>query len=181
MSDQTNVPTVIGLSGYARSGKDSAAKTLIELGYERISFADQVRELALRLNPALGPWTLSGLVGLYGWENAKDTFSVVREYLQLLGTSVREVIGEDAWVDAAFSKMERGKKYVFTDVRFPNEAAAIADELQGELWRIARPGVGAVNNHISEIGLDNWTFDKIIVNEGTLGNLANTVRYALSR
>ena len=43
---------VIGLSGYASSGKDTVAQFLIEEhGFEKIAFADPIRNMLLAMNP----------------------------------------------------------------------------------------------------------------------------------
>lgn len=43
---------IIGLSGYARSGKDTAAEVLVEqFGFTRVAFADKLREVLYELNP----------------------------------------------------------------------------------------------------------------------------------
>jgi dephospho-CoA kinase len=45
---------IIGIAGYARSGKDAAAKILVEhYGYERRAFADILRSALLTLNPVV--------------------------------------------------------------------------------------------------------------------------------
>ena len=37
---------IIGLSGYARSGKDTVAETLVnEYGFKRVAFADKIKDL----------------------------------------------------------------------------------------------------------------------------------------
>ena len=43
---------IIGLSGYAQSGKDSTAELLcLNYDYERRAFADPIRHAMMRLNP----------------------------------------------------------------------------------------------------------------------------------
>lgn len=43
---------IIGLSGYARSGKDEAARVLVEeFGFVQVAFADKLREMLYQLNP----------------------------------------------------------------------------------------------------------------------------------
>jgi dephospho-CoA kinase len=43
---------IIGISGYARSGKDTVANYLVEHHeFTRMAFADAMREALLRLNP----------------------------------------------------------------------------------------------------------------------------------
>jgi hypothetical protein len=65
--------------------------------------------------------------------------------------------------------------YVVTDVRFENEAAMIK-LMGGEVWRVKRPGVEAVNDHISEHALDGYKADRILSNGGTLEELAFLVQ-----
>lgn len=171
--------TIIGLSGYAQSGKDTAGAALVEhLGFERVGFADALKNVLYNLNPTVEvldgiirvadhPWCLpvQAVVDGYGWEWAKANSSV-RELLQRLGTEAgRHVLGDDVWVRTAMAKVKPGGRYVFTDVRFPNEAQAIKD-LGGEVWRIDRRGSNPVNAHASETELDGWAFDRRIHNQG---------------
>ncbi|GGM55792.1 hypothetical protein GCM10012275_28620 [Longimycelium tulufanense] len=170
---------IIGLSGYAQVGKDTVGSILIEHAvFERVSFADKVREVALAINPDIcfDYWhsNLRQLVETKGWEEAKK-IEDVRRFLQRLGTeAIREHLGEDAWVNAALPDYREycssHAGVVVTDVRFPNEAARIKD-LDGEVWRVERPGYGPVNNHPSETAMDEWPFDRHIRNDGSLEDL----------
>ncbi len=160
---------IIGLSGYARSGKDTVAGMLIGLyGYENKSFAGPIKDALLALNPILEDGhRLNEVVQSVGWEKAKAR-SEVRRLLQVFGTEVgRKMFGEGFWVNLAFANVGSSMKVVFTDVRFPNEADFIK-EFYGEVWRIERPGVHAVNNHPSESAMDGYTFDRVIRNDGDL-------------
>jgi len=160
---------LIGVSGYARSGKDSIAAALVErCDFIRISFADRIKELALYIRPELHE-----RVETEGWEEVKAD-PEVRELLQRLGFGCREVLGEDVWVDAAMQGLAPDRRYVFSDVRFPNEAAGIRRR-GGFLIRVTRPGISAVNGHISEVALDDWpSWDAAILNDGTLDDLRET-------
>jgi hypothetical protein len=167
---------VLGLSGYARSGKDTVAEHLIETqGYTRISFADPMREALVALDPVIHlggyPMGLASAVRMVGWEKLKGMSNDIRPLMQRFGTEVgREMFGQNFWVDLALSRIPDGGKVVFADVRFPNEANAIRD-LGGEIWRVEREGVVAANAHISERALDDYMFDSIIANTGTLEDL----------
>ena len=165
---------IIGLSGYAQSGKDTVAELLcLNYGYKRVSFADPMREALLRLNPNIGNEPLSHLVNDYGWELAKHN-PEVRRLLQVFGTQVgREMFGENFWIDLAFKQVTQDR-VVFSDVRFPNEAQAIIKN-GGQVWRIQREGHKPVNLHASEIAMDNWRFDDLILNHGNLDDLADEV------
>ncbi len=43
---------IIGLTGYAQSGKDTVANILVErYGFTRVAFADKIREFLYETNP----------------------------------------------------------------------------------------------------------------------------------
>jgi hypothetical protein len=177
---------ILGLAGYARSGKDTAGNALAELGWKRIAFADVLREFVYRLNPLImSEWgkvtQLKWIIDEYGWDGYKRTqwADGVRDMLQVCGTECgRELISPNIWVDATFNRMEPDGKYVISDVRFPNEVRAI-EERGGFMLRIARPGVGPANGHKSETMLDNYTFDTLL-NEGDIRQFENKVRSYVS-
>jgi hypothetical protein len=164
---------IIGLTGYAQSGKDSVAKVLIEqYGYRRIAFADKIRELLYKTNPLVKDgFRIQGVVDAYGWEQAKLLFPEVRILLQTLGVGSREVFGANHWIVEALKDLDREGNYVITDVRFINEAEFLTDVYNAQLWRVKRPGVSAVNTHVSESEMDGYKVDKILSNGGTLEEL----------
>jgi predicted Rdx family selenoprotein len=169
---------VIGLSGYARSGKDTVARILVEQhGFTRVAYADALRDVALRVDPYVttAGTKLSTIVGSYGWERAKDNFPEVRRLLQQLGVAVRDLVDTDAWVTAADRKMSDGAgRYVLPDMRFPNEIRLVR-ALGGLTVRVHRPGFGPVNGHISETALDNERFAYELHNAGTAADLRDDV------
>jgi len=182
---QEPTTVMIGLTGYAQVGKDTTANILVEgYGFTRIAFADALRDVLYAINPEIGlgnppkHWMpLRDLVAEVGcWDVVKVAHPMVRELLQRCGTEAgRAILGENVWVDAALRKVKPGGKYVFSDVRFPNEVAAIR-KAGGQLWRIMRPGYGPVNDHSSETAVDDVEADGVIVNDGTISDLAWNVR-----
>lgn len=174
--------SVIGLSGYARSGKDTVGDILVRNGYTRVSFADPMRDALLALNPLVidedgNVAPLYSVIALFGWERYKESGfgDDIRGLLQRLGTEVGRVqFGESFWVDVAMAKASRliqqNVPVVFTDVRFWNEAQAIQD-LGGVVWRVRRPNVFPANDHASENELTNYAFDDFIDNNDSLESL----------
>lgn len=171
---------LIGLSGYAQVGKDSVGRFLVEdHGFTRYAFADVLRSVLYALNPVLiverHGWgeevgRLQEVVDEATWEIAKQENPEVRRLLQAMGTEAgRKILGEDVWVNAVFNKIEEDN-VVITDVRFPNEAQRVKAE-GGYVVRVNRPGVVAVNNHPSEVALDEWGFDYTVPNVGALEDL----------
>ena len=170
---------IIGLTGYAQSGKDTVAKILVEnYGFKRVAFADKIRELLYEMDPPVpvGVGTerhtvgLQNYVDIYGWDEAKQN-SIVRSMLQNLGVGARGVFGEWFWVEQAMRGVSYENNVVVTDVRFTNEADFIKKYDNAKLWRIKRSGVEAVNNHVSESEMDGYKVDMILSNGGTLDEL----------
>ncbi len=186
------LPRFIGLHGYAGVGKDTIAEILKEYGYERVAFADKLREALYVLNPVIlfdetvheedGDFVrVQHIVDALGWDQAKRQYKEIRRMLQVLGTEVgREMIGQDVWVDATFKGLDKDKRYVFTDVRFENEHQAIDSQI-GLLIKVERPGVGPANDHKSEKPLPDKWFDAHINNNGTIEDLHTKVREILAR
>lgn len=180
---------IIGLSGYARSGKDTAAEALVAAGWTRVAFADVLREFLYKLNPVLDVYwdqvkafadeerfevRLRDEIDLHGWDGYKENsmYAVeIRGLLQRLGTECgRELISDNIWIDASLGRSQ-SDNIVVTDVRFPNEANAIEDQYDGRVIRIERPGIGPANSHPSETALDNHDFYTTITNDGTIEDL----------
>jgi dephospho-CoA kinase len=182
------LPRYVGLHGFAGVGKDTIAAILTEeYGYERIAFADKLREALYVLNPVIltdrgGEYVrVQELVDSLGWDKAKRSFEEIRRMLQVLGTEIgREMISQNVWVDATFKGLDKNKRYVFTDVRFENEHHAI-DQHLGLLIKVERPGVGPANDHKSEKPLPDKWFDAYIDNNGTVNDLHTKVREVLAR
>jgi hypothetical protein len=123
----------------------------------------------------------------------------VREFLQKLGTeAMRQGLHTNVWVNALFAdykpqsnkavaeflaaeglpqSMNAGEEnypsWIITDCRFPNEAVAIR-EREGVLLRLNRNG--DTGEHISETALDNFEFDYVIENTGSLEELVAKIR-----
>lgn len=191
---------IVGFTGYATSGKDTAALALIHNGYERRAFADPLRNCLLTLDPIVSAFPdeailkqqradgvtemtpgygvqylrLSQAVDAVGWDEAKK-LGEIRRLLQVFGTEVvRDNFGRDAWVNILRDSMRPGIDYVITDVRFPNEVEMIY-RAGGIVVRIDRPGVGPVNAHVSD-DIAYLYVDFIIDNDGTVEELHQRVR-----
>jgi hypothetical protein len=170
---------IIGLSGYAKSGKDTIGQMLVQLGYTRVAFADNVRVLTYEVDPEA-----ARLIDLIGQgesdfqtraNKAKLQSSYVREALQRVGNKAREVLGEDIWIRAALEPLHASGYFVVTDVRYRNEVEAIV-ERGGKVVRVTRPDVGPANDHVSEHDLDDYPFDWYLANDGTLEQLQRIVK-----
>jgi len=172
---------IIGLTGYAQSGKDTVANILVNnYGYTRVAFADKIREFLYETNPMYDsivgePLFVRAKVDRDGWEEAKKS-PHIRRLLQTSGVAARKVFGEDFWVQQALKNLNSEGNYVITDVRFTNEADIIKKYDNSQLWRVKRLGVEAVNSHVSEHELDGYPVDQIFINNTTIEDLELLVK-----
>lgn len=105
-----------------------------------------------------------------------------RLMLQLLGTECgRQIIHPNIWVNALFADYEKDSNWIITDVRFPNEAQAIKDK-GGIVIRVNRdyqnplmPEIG-IPEHLSETALDDYEFDHVIDNNGSIEELVEKAK-----
>lgn len=177
---------LIGLAGKARSGKDTAAGFLVARGWTRLGFADEVKAMALDIDPIVdewgGPIRLSTVVRNHGWENAKAV-PEVRRFLQRLGTEGIRARDPEFWVRVAMARAtEISGPVVFTDVRFANEADAIR-AAGGTVVHVVRPLPGLDGDqgaHASEC--IDFPVDHVLVNNGDLTQLEQRiVQFVASR
>lgn len=182
---------IIGLAGFARSGKDTAAEYLVRhYGFRRYALADAVREALYALDPLVrlntygseladgrqlvGTQQLRYLVDTVGWEEAKR-HQMVRELLQRMGTEAgRELLGEDCWLRLLAQRIHPSERVVVSDIRFENEARFVhrADADRALVVALRRPGCGPANAHLSERGIASQEIDFYLDNDASKEALA---------
>lgn len=191
---------IIGIAGKSQSGKDTTAMMINFLRqYPDVSFhtywetdfpldwdnntivhyADLLKDVSETML-SLPRFTLQSQIGKSSTIEWLDGMTC-REFLQKLGTAVRNEVHPDFWVRALINRRLRNneKLTIVPDVRFPNEAEAIKNN-GGFLIRMEREGAGA-GDHISETALDNYTgWDLVIDNNDTLEALYKTIQNLLS-
>lgn len=178
---------IIGLSGFAGAGKDTVADILVtKHGYQRFAFADKIKQSLYDMNPLVVSGHATRLIEVVndiGWDRAKREYPEIRRLLQEYGISGRKHFGKLHWVSLVLGQFPMESDVVITDVRFENEAEHIKFRDTGRMWRINRLDrpVLAVDNfkHISEHALDNYNFDYVINNNGTIEELETQVNLAL--
>ncbi|MEN6544536.1 MAG: hypothetical protein ABFE07_00680 [Armatimonadia bacterium] len=184
---------IVGISGYAGSGKSTVAAHLVEHldGAVEVNFADELRQMAIRMFGAAP----HNVYGSHEGRNFTLPCGVTaREVLQQLGDSVRRVWPDSVVYAWANRLVEAYAEYgmvpiVVADVRMRNEAEAIrsrggiiirltrnADRKTERRWiqemlrwpgapRRSRSGLNAaVAQHITERDLDRYAFDAVLDN-----------------
>lgn len=186
---------LIGLSGYIGSGKDTVAGIIQNLTYpygthpytftlwQNKKFAAKLKQIASLLTgiPA-SDFENQDVKNRYlsaDWNNMQ-----VRLFLQKLGTDcVRENLHINTWVNALFADYDENSKWILTDMRFPNEVDSVKSR-GGITIRINRisPDVAYTTlekRHISETAIDDFAFDHVIENNGSLDDLHHQVEQIL--
>lgn len=156
-----------------------AYSALIQDAFEDRRPNEALIEDLIELDPMLdGDITVAGLLAQPGmdWEKAKDHRfhgDEVRRLLQVYATELCRVnYGDDVWVRQVQKKIaESGAQdVVLTDVRFNSEASWVVAS-GGSVIEITRPGVGPVNGHSSEMGIDRAFVSATLSNDGTIAEL----------
>jgi hypothetical protein len=143
---------IIGISGYAQAGKDTAGDCLVEhYGFTRIALADPVRNLVYDTHP-----DIAATVDAVGWETAKTLYPNIREALITVGVGARTHIGPNVWLDAMKARMKHG-----------------------EMWRVTRTDTGPANTGVSENTLTSFEFDRHLDNFGTIADLHENVTHEM--
>jgi hypothetical protein len=180
----TNKPIIIGLCGYAGSGKDTVRFMLEEVGFNGIAFADSIRAM---LRELLVSNRISDT-----YINSREFKEAVipelgvsyRQLAQTLGTEWGRSVHPDFWIKLVanyihdVAEIEPTPHFCISDVRFPNEAQWIKDH-GGVIWRIERPAAVPVRAHVSESEIYHFTPDLVIDNSGSIDDLRVAVAEAL--
>lgn len=164
---------LIGFTGRAGSGKDTAASYFIQRqGYGRYALARPLKQM---LSAGLGLDTAD-----YATPEQKEAVIPwlgvsYRHCAQTLGTEWgRDLIDKDLWLKVAQKRLgyllTHSPGVVVTDVRFENEAKMIR-KMGGWIVHVTRPTATALSEqaqaHVSERSLSIGEADWLLVNNST--------------
>lgn len=158
---------IVGITGKAGSGKDTAADYLVQRhGFVKLSFATPIKAA---LNVMFG-WTDEH------WLNRNWKEQIVpelgkspRQLAQTLGTEWgRILVKEDLWPALTMLEAAKHKNVVIADVRFDNEASAI-HAAGGAIVGLLR--VTDVASHVSESPINPQYVNVYINNCGSINAL----------
>jgi hypothetical protein len=137
---------IIGLLGFAGSGKGTAADILVSKGFKKESFADPVKDAVA----AIFSWDRNMLEGDTSesrrfretkdeWWSNKFGYDVTPRYmLQLMGTEAgRNTFHDKLWIHSMEKRLEKNEHTVIADVRFANECDFIRSK-GGFIVRVVR-------------------------------------------
>lgn len=188
-TDKKQLP-IIGISGKKQSGKNTVGEIIQKLtpvpNCEEKSFF-RLRAFADALKQEVAKATGHTIAAI------NDNKEIFRPILQWWGTEFRKKFQKNPkyWIDtlawSVINNRVNGYSVIITDVRFSEEAEYVKD-CGGVLLRVKRTpsdeefehfgkfGRKAVDKHSSETALDDYPFNYIIDNNGTLEELEEEVK-----
>lgn len=173
-----NAPLLIGVTGKARAGKDTFGRALTDILREQsvdartYSFAAALKAVCRVEYGMVGKDAVLlqkvGVLYRNGWR--RGDYQLHSEGMVWGKYMPDPTPTPDIWLNTALAQVaeDAPEVAIFTDVRFPNEAAAMA-----RLYRVVRTDrdpSGRDDAHISEVALDA-TPVTIISNEKSVGHL----------
>lgn len=133
-------PNLIGVSGFARSGKDTACKIFqtklkerLGIDLDIVSFAKQIKQDCDQL--------LTTNLSISAFTEVPSEKELIRPLLVEYAELMKQKFGDTVWLDKAFQNGSRG---IIPDVRFPIEADTIK-KLGGIVVYIDKVGVLPAN------------------------------------
>jgi hypothetical protein len=141
---------VIGISGYARAGKDTffslAKEILLKSGINsnRIAFADCLKSDLDQL--------IQDNLGFSSFTEKGEEKEIIRPLLVCFGSQVMRKLDDRYWIRKLSSKIKLNSVNFITDVRYPNEVEWIQEELNGVCVNLERTGYRAINSEEAKYG-----------------------------
>lgn len=143
---QSKIP-LIGLTGYARSGKDTFFQfanlvTSSANNYEcqRFAFADELKKECDNF--------LKETLGISAFTSDSKEKEVIRPFLVFWGTKIRREQNPNCWIDKIKDDVmywiNKGNTAIITDVRYVNEVQWVKS-LGGKIVNIVRQDIGPAN------------------------------------
>lgn len=164
------------ISAKARHGKDTAAAMIAEYleskGHKVLitHFADLLKFICMKF---------------FGWNGDKDEKG--RTLLQYVGTDIVGAKKPDFWANFIVDVLKLFENewdfVLIPDCRYPIEYTTIEENFdETVLLRVERPGfdnglTDAQKAHPSEVSLDNYYYDALLYNDGSLDDFTDKIEW----
>lgn len=137
---------MIGVSGLARSGKNTLAENLSEIISEDLGVNVKTFASAFEPKKHLDDF-LKSHYGISAFTEEQNDKKTIRDFILLHAETMKKVYGKSIWLDLLFKKIHQESSKTFpiiTDVRFNFEAEAIQKQ-NGIVIHISKIGNSAPN------------------------------------
>jgi len=134
-------PRLIGIAGFARSGKDTAAKILQQKFLQNWGEEMKIISFAKALKEDCEPFFQKHF-GISAFTEISLEKELIRPMLVEYGQAMKKKFGDTIWMDKAIAAV--GTRGIVPDVRFPIEIDAIKG-MGGTIVYVDKIGVAAAN------------------------------------
>ena len=177
---------LVGITGYKRSGKDTAAHIIKQIDdeYQQKAFADPIKEIVHSIFDPM----LHYQSNLYKDKTIPLRNYSFRDLYIAFGERAGRKLDKNIWIDVLDSHINQSthNKFIVSDVRYNNEARYIK-ECGGVMIRIVRKKdekflEWLFRNYLpslfrrSETGVSDKYIDYIIVNDGSIESLTHQIK-----
>jgi hypothetical protein len=117
---------IIGISGVARSGKDTLANGFVEIfrkcgvKAKRYALADELKKEVKHF--------LQKNVGIDSFTQNDDDKRIIRPFLVSYGTHLRRKLNPDCWIEKLTENLKGDTISIVSDIRYENEAEWVLDQ-----------------------------------------------------
>jgi hypothetical protein len=193
----SELPKLIAVSGWKGAGKDTIGVHLMnEYGYRPISFAYELKNMVASLYGIERGWMddrtkkdmpLMNMPAIPTDAFSRNIHEILRDELSsgywtpralcILEGSVKRSVYANFWVKKVVDYiLNDSHKYVITDMRYCNEADVLKLFIPSTLTlRVERADHYITTQDSSERDLDNYKFDRIVYNNGTIPDLFTSI------
>jgi|TARA_R110000822_G_scaffold1158_2_gene5201 hypothetical protein len=183
---------IIGITGKARSGKDTIGDHLEEsLGFTKVSLAEPIKRVVKDVFQLTDFQTYDEVEREKPLEHWPDW--TPRKLFQFVGTeSFRELIDPQIWIKSLWVRIQNDLKddpnthFVITDLRFPDELDFLTKNVKSETVfktiKVTRPncdGNVGIQGHATES--HNLETDFVIVNDSDIIALYTETQYIVGK
>lgn len=169
---------IIGITGKKFHGKDTVAKHLIRILFDRqpevLSFASPIKDIVSDMYSI--PRMYMDMVELKELPIERLGGKSIRQLLQEYGTDVARRDNPNIWVNKMEEKLDKCSYAIITDCRFDNEAEMIKRRGGFIIHVDASIRVGGNDSHSSEKGVSGNLIDFTLDNNGTEEDLRDCLR-----
>lgn len=117
---------IIGISGVARSGKDTLANGFVEI-FKKCGIKAKRHALADELKKEVKSFLLKN-IGIDSFTQNDHDKKIIRPFLVSYGTHLRRELNPNCWIEKLTENLKDDSLAIISDIRYENEAQWILDQ-----------------------------------------------------
>jgi|TARA_X000000950_G_scaffold281098_1_gene377011 hypothetical protein len=130
---------MIGISGLARAGKDTLAKSLKTIIEKEWGCEVEIIHLADTLKLDLDKF-ISSKFNFDVFTEKNEQKELIRPILVAYGEAMKSKWGENIWLNKLYKNIEKEKFYIIADIRFDFEVKDLQEKRDGWVIHISKNG-----------------------------------------